>query len=139
MLKVRRIGPGAKLPIKNGGDAAYDFYSAERVVVPPRDRKLVGTGLACEFPVGYVARICDRSGMAAKEGLHVMAGVIDPTYRGEWKILLFNTTHKWVAIPAQTRIAQVLFYQVADFPVQEVEELSDTERGDGGFGSTGVN
>lgn len=137
MLKVKKLFPQAKLPFKKPGDAAYDLYSCEKEVIPPRDRKLVCTGIACEIPEGYVGRIVDRSGIALKEGLHVMAGVIDATYRGEWKILLFNTTHKWFEIPEGTRIAQVLFYKVADWPVWSVDELSNTERGAGGFGSTG--
>lgn len=137
MLKVKKLHRFALLPVKKPGDAAYDFYSCERVFIPSQKRALIRTGLACEFPSNYVARVCDRSGRAANEGLHVMAGVIDSSYRGEWKILLFNTTNSIIVIEEQTRIAQVLLYEVADFPVVEVSDLSDTERGDGGFGSTG--
>ena len=137
MLKVKKLGRFALLPIKKTGDAAYDLYSCETVDIAPGGLELVGTGIACEFPSNYVGRIVDRSGVAVKEGLHVVAGVIDSSYRGEWKIALYNTTGELVTVGAQTRIAQVLFYKVADFPIMEVDELSDTERGTGGFGSTG--
>jgi deoxyuridine 5'-triphosphate nucleotidohydrolase len=139
MLQVKKLHRFALLPIKRYGDAAYDFYSCEAATIKPYERKLICTGLACAFPSNYVARVCDRSGMAAKRGLHVMAGVIDSTYRGEWKILLFNTTATEQILEAQTRIAQVLFYEVADFSIQEVDELGATSRGAGGFGSTGDN
>lgn len=139
MLQVKMLHRFALLPVKNPGDAGYDFYSCEYMTVAPHKRRLFRTGLACKFPSNYVARICDRSGMAAKRGLHVMAGVIDATFRGEWKILLFNTTDEAQCLEARTRIAQVLFYEVADFPIQEVSELDDTARGAGGFGSTGEN
>ncbi|MHC4188379.1 MAG: dUTP diphosphatase [Planctomycetota bacterium] len=137
MLKVKKLNRNAILPVKKTGDAAYDLYSCETRQIPPRDQLTIRTGISCEFPSNYVARICDRSGMVTNEGLHIMAGVIDPSYRGEWKIVLYNTTDSWKVIQAQTRIAQVLFYEVADFPIQEVTELSETERGTGGFGSTG--
>jgi len=138
MLQVKRLNRFALLPVKKPGDAAYDIYSCEEVIILSGERVAVSTGIATEFPSNYVARICDRSGIAARLGLHVMAGVIDASYRGEWKVLLFNTSDELVTVDAQTRIAQALFYEVADFLVTEVDELSDTERGAGGFGSTGV-
>lgn len=137
MLKVKLLDRYALLPVKKPGDAGYDLYANETVDIAPGSRGLVGTGIACEFPSNYVGRIVDRSGTAVKDGLHVIAGVIDSSYRGEWKIALYNTTKERVTVGAQTRIAQVLFYEVADFPVTEVDELSKTERGAGGFGSTG--
>lgn len=137
MLKVKKLNRFALLPVKKPGDAAYDLYSCGKILIPPQEIMLIRTGIACEFPSNYVARICDRSGMAAKEGLHVLAGVIDSSYRGEWKIVLYNTTKEWRTVEAQTRVAQVLFYEVADFSVMEVGQLSETERGEGGFGSTG--
>jgi len=137
MLRIKKLHRYALLPVKKPGDAGYDIYSCEEAIIQPRTRELIRTGIASDFPGNYVARICDRSGMAAKEGLHVMAGVIDASYRGEWKILLYNSTDQQKVLDAQTRIAQVLFYVVADFLVMEVPALSNTERGTGGFGSTG--
>jgi dUTP pyrophosphatase len=146
MLKVKKLDRFAMLPVKKPGDAAYDLYSCEEMIIPGNQRVLepdelpltvVRTGIACEFPSTYVGRIVDRSGVAVKEGLHVVAGVIDSSYRGEWKIAFYNMNRFPVLIEAQTRIAQVLFYRVADWPVVDVDELSDTTRGAGGFGSTG--
>jgi dUTP pyrophosphatase len=137
MLKIKKLNRYALLPVKKPGDAAYDLYSYETVDIAPGRRELVGTGIACEFPSKYVGRIVDRSGVAVKKGLHVIAGVIDASYRGEWKIALYNTTGESVTVGAQTRIAQVLFYEVGDFPIIEVDELSKTSRGASGFGSSG--
>lgn len=137
MLKIKKLHRFALLPVKRAEDAGYDIYSCKGVTIPPHERMLIPTGFVAEFPSDYVARLCDRSGMAAKRGLHVMAGVIDASYRGEWSVLLSNTTNQWITLDAQTRVAQALFYKVADFSVIEVSELSETERGDGGFGSTG--
>jgi dUTP pyrophosphatase len=138
MLKIKKLDPLAKLPVKKPGDAAYDLYASETVDIAPGSRELVGTGIACEFPSNYVGRIVDRSGVAVKDGLHVVAGVIDASYRGEWKIALYNTTRGRVTVGRNTRIAQVLFYRVADWPVIAVDELSSTARGGCGFGSSGV-
>lgn len=139
MLKVKKLSRFALLPTREPGSAGYDLYSDTPTVVPAKRRALVSIGISCEFPSKYVGRICDRSGIAWKSGLHVIAGVIDVNYRGQWKVVLYNTTDKRIVLPAQTKIAQVLFYKVADFPVKEVSELSETERGEGGFGSTGEN
>jgi dUTP pyrophosphatase len=138
MLKVKKLDPLAKLPVKKDGDAAYDLYASENVIIHAGTRDVVPTGIAIEFPVGYVGRIVDRSGVAVKEGLHVIAGVMDSSYRGEWLIAFYNTNEKgWVEIKYGTRIAQVLFYEVMDWPVIETDELSETSRGAGRFGSTG--
>lgn len=139
MLKVKKLNSRARLPVKIPGSAGYDLYSNERKILVPYERVIIGTGLAMAFSRRYVGRICDRSGLAWNNGLHVLAGVIDPNYRGEWKVVLFNTSERTITLQEETRIAQVLFYEVADWEVLEVEELSDTERGSGGFGSTGVN
>lgn len=138
MLRVKKLNRFALLPVKQHRSAGYDLYSCQDTLVPAGKRCMIGTGIAVEFPENYVGRICDRSGMAVKKGLHVLAGVIDPDYRGEWKVVLLNTSEEDVMIEAQTRIAQVLFYQVANFQVTEVSELTDTSRGEGGFGSTGA-
>jgi dUTP pyrophosphatase len=146
MLKVKKLNRFALSPVKEEGDAGYDLYSCEDVVLPgnPDDLEpdelpitVVRTGIACEFPSTHVGRIVDRSGGAVKEGLHVVAGVMDSRYRGEWLIAFYNMGRYPVEIKSQTRIAQVLFYRVADWPVVDVDELSETTRGAGRFGSTG--
>ena len=137
MLRVKKLDPRAKLPVKKDGDAAYDLYSLDEVKIYPGARKLVHTGIACDFPPSYVARLCDRSGVALNIGLHVVAGVVDQTYRGEWMIAFYNMGQESVLVPAGERIAQVLFYKVEDWSVIEVDDLDRTIRGAGGFGSTG--
>jgi deoxyuridine 5'-triphosphate nucleotidohydrolase len=137
MLRVKKLHPDAKLPLRKVGDAAYDLYSLDTVWIKPGCRELVHTGIACDFPPGYVARLCDRSGVALNQGLHVVAGVVDQTYRGEWMVAFYNMTKHEVKVPALERIAQVLFYKVEEWPIEEVADLDDTARGSGGFGSTG--
>jgi len=139
MLKVRKLNRFAILPKKVPGSAGYDLYSCEPVTIRPEDRAIIRIGIVTEFPSNYVGRICDRSGMAVKEGLYVVAGVIDANYRGEWCVVFYNSTNQYKKLKAQTRIAQVLFYKVADFSVIEVNELTETGRGKNGFGSTGEN
>ena len=138
-LLVKKLDRSAKIPVKMPDSAAYDLYSNEDVTIPPGGRRLVGTGVAMSFNRGYVGRICDRSGIAWGNGLHVLAGVIEPEYRGEWRVVFYNTSSIHIRVCKESRIAQVLFYEVADGPVQEVDELSNTVRGTGGFGSTGDN
>jgi len=138
MFRIKKLNRYTIPPVKKPGDAGYDIYSCKEAIIMPGERLLIGAGFAAEFPSNYVGRICDRSGIAARLGLHVMAGVIDASYRGEWSVLLYNASDKRVIVDAQTRIAQVLFYKVADFLVMEVDKLSETKRGTGGFGSTGV-
>lgn len=137
MLKVKKLNENAKLPTKNLGDAGYDLYCSNAVTVMPKERTLVDTGIALEIPTGYVGLIWPRSGMAVNWGLDTLAGVIDSTYRGELKILLYNTSDDIMMFKAGTKIAQLVIQQHAEFEIVEVQELSNTERQEGGFGSTG--
>lgn len=137
MLRVKKLDPRALLPVKKPGDAAYDLYSLDEVTIGGSTREIVHTGIACDFPSGYVARLCDRSGVALNKGLHVIAGVVDQSYRGEWMVAFYNMGKFSVVVPAGERVAQVLFYKVEDWPVEEVIYLDPTRRGGGGFGSTG--
>jgi len=138
MLKVKRLNQYAELPVKQHNSAGYDLVTAAGHHIPASERRLIKLGIAIEFPPNYVGRICDRSGMALKQGLHVLAGVIDADYRGEVGVVLLNTSKEDILIKGPARIAQILFYEVADFPVIEVDELNDTSRGQGGWGSTGL-
>lgn len=137
-LKVKKLVPSAHLPEKaRSGDLGFDLFSAERVTIHPGEMKAVGTGIAVEFPIGWGGVIKDRSSMAMKR-LTISAGVIDNGYRGEIKILITNhsiTTH---TIEQDQKIAQLLPCPVTDWNIEKVDELSDTHRGEGGFGSTGA-
>ena len=98
---------------------------------------MISTGIALEFPEGYVALIWDKSGVAAS-GIKSMGGVIEHTYRGEYKVIMFNTSKDNYSIKKGDKIAQLLIQPIVTAEVEEVSELSETERGSGAFGSTGI-
>ena len=106
--------------------------------MPARGKALIGTGLAFAIPVGNYGRIAPRSGLAVRNSLHVGAGVVDADYRGEVKVLLFNHSDDDFEVKEGDRIAQMIIEKYTLTALEEVEELSETERGAGGFGSTGV-
>lgn len=137
MIKVQRLTETANLPFQaTEGSAGYDLFADESKMI--RDRKLISTGVAVQIPQGYVGVIKSRSSMAVK-GFDAQAGVIDSDYTGEIKVLLSND--KWpnevCRIVKGDKIAQMLVVPCAHFDVVEVDSLDDTERGAGGFGSTG--
>ena len=117
-------------------DAGWDLYSFEAISVPSGATVLVSTGIAMAIPKGYVGLIWDRSSMGVK-GIHRHAGVIDSEYRGEVKVCLHNTTKESYHIERGDRIAQMLIQEAPTFIQHVVHELDSTNRGDGGFGSTG--
>lgn len=119
------------------GDAGMDLFSNEDILILPGKRVLISTGICVEFPEEFVALIWDKSGIALKKGLTKIAGVIDSSYRGEWKIALFNLGKEKIHINKGDKIAQVLFQRIEKAQVEIVENLSETSRGEGGFGSTG--
>ena len=125
------------------GSAAYDLRytpkDGDSIVVRPNDTEVLPTGLSIELPEGYAALVCSRSGLAAKHGIQVLnaPGVIDSDYRGEIRVILHNTGYHGVIIRAGDRIAQLMIVPVLSVDWVSVEELSETDRGDGGFGSTG--
>lgn len=137
-LRVKKIVPEAKLPTRaKEGDAGLDLYSVESCVIAPMERRAVRTGIAMEIPMGQVGLIWDKSGLAAKKGLKTMGGVIDAGYRGEIQVVLANLGNETHAVVEGEKVAQLLVQKVELLPVEEVSDLSDSERGDGGFGSTG--
>lgn len=114
-----------------------DLFACEETVVHQGDRVLVGTGVAMEIPDGYVGLIWDKSGLSNNHGLKTLGGVIDAGYRGEVKVGLVNLSDKDYTVRAGEKVAQMLIQKVEHVAIEEVPELSDTSRGDGGFGSTG--
>ena len=140
-MRIKRLNENAKVPTKGSQHAAgYDLYSTETVSIRPHETALIGTGWAMEFPIGYFGAIYARSGLATKEGLRPAncVGVIDSDYRGEVKVALHNDTNTLKTVTTGDRIAQLIimdYFFVSDF--EEVNVLSDTSRGEGGFGSTG--
>lgn len=123
------------------GDAGYDLCSTEEVVLQPFERTLIPTGLAIEIPFGYAGFVVPRSGLAIKQGLSIVnaPGLIDSNYRGELKVIAINLDpHEPISIHVGDRIAQLVIMKVQSLEFQEVAELDDSERGTGGFGSSGV-
>lgn len=143
-LKVVRLDKDLPLPTRaHPTDAGIDVHSAEDVSIAPGERKLVGTGIAIALNPGTVGLIHPRSGLALKHGLSIVnaPGTIDEDYRGEVKVCLINLdAHETITISRGDRIAQLVVQEVLLSPVEEVEsiaELGATQRGQGGYGSTG--
>jgi len=137
-VKVKKLKENAVVPrYAHVGDAALDLYSTEDYVVVAGKRQLVSTGIAMELPEGYFSSIRGRSGLALKKGISILGGVIDYNYRGEYGVVVLNTGDEDFVIRAGDRIAQVVIAPVASVDVDVVEELSDSVRGDGAWGSTG--
>lgn len=141
-LPVTRLHDDAVLPTRAyAGDAGFDLASREHVTLDPGDRAVVGTGLALALPDGHAALVIPRSGLAARNGLSVVnaPGLIDSGYRGEVKVILLNTdrSERFTVEPGM-RIAQLVIVAVPSVSVVEVASLPDSERGDGGLGSSGV-
>ncbi|GAA5834244.1 hypothetical protein JCM11251_000580 [Rhodosporidiobolus azoricus] len=135
---VQRLSEAAKLPIRGSALAAgYDISAAEDKVVPAQGKALISTGLAIAVPEGTYGRVAPRSGLASKHMIDTGAGVIDADYRGEVKVLLFNLSKEDFQVKSGDRIAQLILERIATPDVQEVASLSETQRGAGGFGSTG--
>ena len=138
-LLVKRLNEHGTIPARGSSLAAgYDLSSSEDVSIPRGARGLVGTSIAFTVPDGTYGRIAPRSGLAVKKGIQVGAGVIDRDYTGEVKVVLFNHGDESFEIKKGDRIAQLILERCDTPPVKEVYSLDDTERSEGGFGSTGV-
>ena len=136
-FEVKLLHDSAKPPTKGQmDDAGWDLYAFEAVSIPAGATVLVSTGIAMAIPKGYAGLIWDRSSMGVK-GVHRHAGVIDCNYRGEVKVCLHNTTKESYHIEKGDRIAQILIQEAPTFIQHVVHELDSTDRGNGGFGSTG--
>lgn len=132
------LATGAKAPRKPAnGDAGHDLFSSVDILIPPFERATVPTGVSMEIPSGVVGLIWPRSGLAATMGVDVFGGVIDSSYRGEIKVILFNSTDKDIYLTAGSKIAQIIFQEYLTYDFEVVESLTETDRGTSGFGSTG--
>lgn len=119
-------------------DAGFDLKALENVSIFPFDQKKVSTGIAIEIPEGYVGIVRDRAGIVQKMNVHTVAGTFDSGFRGEVSIMLVNMNDKTVEIEKGMRIAQIILVPIVKAKITEVKKLSSTERGDKGFGSTGM-
>lgn len=142
VLPIKRLDPTVELPsYAYDDDAGLDLRSNEDVTLAPFERRLVGTGLAVAIPEGYAGFVQPRSGLALREGLSMAntPGLIDAHYRGELKVCAINLDpSKSIHIERGERIAQLVIQQVPVVSLLEVDELDETDRGTGGFGSSGV-
>ena len=137
---------------ENHNDAGYDIYSSEEKVIKPKSRELIGTGVKWEpiiepfektyfdmLGLSVYADIRDRSGNALKKGLTVLGGIVDFDYRGEIKVILYNTSEEDIVISKHDKIAQIIFTPcIIARQIENVQEVSQTKRGSNGFGSSGV-
>ncbi len=140
-LRVKRLHPDARIPTRaNAGDAGLDLYALEGCMLDAGERAAVRTGIAVEIPLGQAGLVLPRSGLAARHGISLVnaPGLIDSGFRGEILVLLLNTdADHGHAIAPGDRIAQLILCDVHEPDVIEVSELGDSERGAGGFGSSG--
>lgn len=144
-LLIKKLQHAADLPLpayESTAAAGMDLRAANKEVIKlkPGERKLIPTGLQMAIPAGFEAQIRPRSGLAIREGITMLnaPGTIDADYRGEVKVIAINHGQETFTIEYGDRIAQMVIAPVTQFPVIEVTDLDSTERGEGGFGSTGV-
>ena len=143
-VRIKKLNDNATIPTRGSDYAAgYDLYSCidEDVYIPSGKTKKIGTGIAMEIPHGYFGAIYARSGLATKRGLRLAnsVGVIDEDYRGDIIVPIFNDSDFGETIKPGERIAQLIIQKYEELDFLESEELGDTERSSGGFGSTGIN
>lgn len=141
-IRIKKLNENAFIPTRGSQySAGYDLYACinSPVTILPHTTEKIGTGLAIEIPEGYFGAIFARSGLATKEGLRPAncTGVCDSDYRGEYIVALHNDTNETKLVMPNERIAQLVIMPYLSVEFEEVTELTDTERGDGGFGSTG--
>lgn len=139
-LKIKLLTEGARKPTYGSkGAACFDIYAYYDGYVPPGEHSKLATGLAFEIPDGYTMLVYPRSGMSTKQGLRLAncVAVIDSDYRGELLVPLYNDSRVIQSVRAGDRIAQAMLVKADQISFEEVQELSETARGDGGFGSTG--
>ncbi|MCI4445861.1 MAG: dUTP diphosphatase [Candidatus Aminicenantes bacterium] len=137
-IKIKKIVPQARIPVyHHQGDAGMDLFSSVDMTINPGETAAVPTGIQMAIPPGFVGLIWDKSGIALG-GVHRLAGVVDAGYRGEVRVVLINLGRQPFIITTGMKIAQMLIQPVESPEVIEVEELDQTSRGEGGFGSTGL-
>lgn len=144
LVKIKKLYFDAIIPTQGSDQAAgYDLYArgllGECAIIQPHETRMIGTGIAMEIPNGYFGGIYPRSGLATKSGLRPAncVGVIDSDYRGEIKVAIHNDSNTPKMVNDGDRIAQLIIQSYLNVEFEETDELSDTVRGDGGFGHTG--
>lgn len=137
-LKIKRLRPDITLPsYAHPGDAGMDLYVPDQLTIAPGKRLSIPLGLSVEIPDGYVILFFDKSGLSHKHGLKSFGGVIDSGYRGELKVGIMNLSDIPYTFNTGDKIIQMLIMPVMHAHISEVDELSDSQRGERGFGSSG--
>ena len=139
-IRIKKIRDNAVTPrYEHDGDAGMDLYAVEDSILRPGQRKLIPTGFQVEVPKGHEMQIRPKSGLALKHGITVLntPGTVDSCYRGEVGVIILNTSDRDYEVNAGEKVAQAVIARVEKAVVEEVEELTETQRGAGGFGSTG--
>ena len=140
-LKIKKLSPTAQLPsYAHPGDAGLDLFALEAQAIAPGEAQLIRTGIALELPPGMEAQVRPRSGLALQHSITVLnsPGTVDAGYRGEVGVVLINHGHETFQVTTGMKIAQMVINAVIQAQVVEVESLSDSARGAGGYGSTGL-
>ena len=138
-IQIKKLDPEAKLPTYgHPGDAGMDFYTLEETVVPAGKIAKIKTGIAMKIPVGYVGLVWDKSGVSINGGIKTLGGVIDAGYRGEIMIGVYNFKGEDFTFEKGQKVTQLLVQPVVAGQIEEVSDLDETSRGEGGFGSTGA-
>ena len=138
VIPYTKTSPEAKEPSQaNFSDAGYDLFSTEELNLKPFERSVVKTGIKLALPEGYYGRVAPRSGLAIKKGIDVLAGGIDSGYRGEIGVVLINLSSSDQTLNKGDKIAQLIIEKCYAVSFSEVSSLSDSARGEGGFGSSG--
>lgn len=139
-IKFQKLNKDAIVPnYAHKGDTGLDVYSVEGdYILKPGEIKGFKTGIKVEIPFGYAGLFWDKSGLAIKSGIKTMGGVIDSTYRGELVVILNNLGNKEYIVEKKSKIAQLLVQKIEEVEFEEVKSLDNTERGEGGFGSSGA-
>lgn len=119
------------------GDAGMDLFALERTTLKPGGRTMVRTGISVEIPEGFVGLVWDKSGIAIREGMKTLGGVIDAGYRGEVMVGIINLSDREYVFESGHKVAQLIIQRAESCEIEESHELTDTSRGQGGFGSTG--
>jgi dUTP pyrophosphatase len=139
-IQIKKIDPEAIIPkFALEGDAGMDLYSSEDAILKPGERISCRTGIAIKIPEGYAGLIWDKGGPSHKFGIKTLGGVFDSNYTGEYLIGLINLSQEDFEIKNGQKIAQVIFQKIEIPEIEEADKLSETNRGSGAFGSTGIN
>lgn len=136
-ILIKKNHPEATVPTQaTEGDAGYDLYSLEEVILVPLARAAVKTGVSLAIPMGFYGRVAPRSGLAVKKGLDVLAGVVDSGYRGDVGVVLINLSAEEIVLEKKSKIAQLIIEKCHDVDWVETDDLSASDRGEGGYGSS---